>query len=197
VLLVTGFEPFGGIARNPTGEIALRLGEESGIEGAVLPVDYSKIGAALDSLLDGPREREWDAVLLLGVAVLRSGFTLEKIAINYRDPARADNTGFCPKDSVLIEGGPDAYFSTLPIVSLIAALSDEGVPANMSFTAGPYLCNASMYLARAALDARGVPCGFVHLPRTPDMALDMEGLGKSMEFDLQLRGVRRMLKELR
>jgi pyroglutamyl-peptidase len=179
--------------RNPTGEIALRLGEEPGIEGAMLPVDYSRIGAALDSLLVGPRASDWDAVLLLGVAVLRERFTLEKVAINYRDPERPDNSGNCPEDSVLMAGGPDAYFSTLPIPRLLAALSDEGVPAEMSYTAGPFLCNASMYLARAALDSRGTPCGFVHLPRTPDMV----GRGEAMEFDLQLRGVRRILSELR
>lgn len=188
MLLVTGFEPFGGMERNPTGEIARRLGEEPGIEGAVLPVDYSKIGAALDGLLSRP----WDAVLLLGVAVLRSRFTLEKVAINYRDPARADNSGTCPEDSTLMPGGPDAYFSTLPLEALLESLFDEGVPAEMSLTAGPYLCNASMYLARAALDEREVPCGFVHLPRTPDM----KGKGEPMEFNLQLRGVRRIAKEL-
>jgi pyroglutamyl-peptidase len=178
--------------RNPTGEIALRLGDEPGIEGAMLPVDYSKIGAALDSLLDRSLASEWDAVLLLGVAVLRTGFTLEKVAINYRDPERPDNSGSCPVDSTLVEGGADAYFSTLPLDRLIAALSDEGVPAGLSLTAGPYLCNASMYLARAALEERGVPCGFVHLPRTPEM----DGAGQAMEFDLQLRGVRRILSEL-
>ena len=188
MLLLTGFEPFGGLERNPSGEMARILDGEEGVRGVQLPVSYSRIGGALREILADP----WDAVVLMGVAVLRPQFTLEKVAINFGDPQRPDNEGHAPPDGCLVPGGPDAYFTTLPIERLADALNEEGVPASVSYTAGPYLCNASMYHARHMLDARGTPAGFIHIPRTPDMP----GEGEPMDLETQLRGVRRVIREL-
>ena len=166
MILVTGFEPFGGLNRNPTRELALERG------GAVLPVDYARIGPALDDLLS----EEWDGVLLLGVAVGRPRISLERIAVNFRDPRRPDNAGEAPADPAVVRGGPAAYFSTLPLEKMHAALAGGGLPAEFSLSAGGYLCNASFFLARHALEARGIPCGFVHMPPTPDLACAAEPL---------------------
>ncbi|MEM8883320.1 MAG: hypothetical protein AAGD14_04570 [Planctomycetota bacterium] len=188
VLLVTGFEPFGGLARNPSGDLALALGDaHQNVQGAVLPVDYRRIEASLDALL----QERWEAVVLLGVAVGRSVLSLEKVAINYRDPQRPDNEGFAPADTDVVPGGPDAYFSTLPLARLRDALTEEQVPHELSLSAGPYLCNASMYLARHKLGP-DVPCGFIHVPPTPDLACG----APPMEFELQKRGIGRVLGEL-
>jgi len=188
VLLLTGFEPFGGLERNPSGEIARILDQEGAVRGVVLPVDYRRIEASLAEILAEP----WDAVVLLGVAIGRPMITLERVAINYRDPGRPDNEGFAPSETAVVEGGPDAYFTSLPIDRLKLALDDEGVPAAISLTAGPYLCNASMYLARHMLNERGTPAGFVHLPPSPDLACGAE----PMAMEMQLRGMRRILREL-
>lgn len=179
MILVTGFEPFGGLGRNPTGEIALALG------GAVLPVDYARVGPALDGLLaKGPR-----AVLLLGLAVGRPRISLERVAINFRDSERPDNAGTVPRGSEVVPGGPAAYFSTLPLEAMHGALQREGLPVEYSLTAGGYLCNAAFYLARHKLGNRPVPCGFVHMPPTPDLALAAEPL----PYERQLRAVERMV----
>jgi pyroglutamyl-peptidase len=179
MILVTGFEPFGGLQRNPTGEIALSLG------GAVLPVDYARVGPALLALL----ARDWDAVLLLGLAVGRPRVSLERIAINFRDPGRPDNSGTVPGRSEVVPGGPAAYFSTLPLDAMHGALERGAVPVEYSLSAGGYLCNASFYLARHALEGRKVPCGFVHMPPTPDLACAAE----PMPFERQMEAVRRMI----
>jgi len=181
VLLVTGFEPFGGLERNPSGEIARILGGEEGVHGAVLPVDYRRIDDALAELLAEP----WDAVVLLGVAVGRAHLSLEKVAINFRDPDRPDNAGYRPDPPEVVPGGPDAYFSTLPLEAMRDRLRDEGVPAAVSLTAGAYLCNASMYLARHRLGGKP-PCGFIHLPPTPDLVCGAPPL----DLETQLRGLR-------
>lgn len=179
MILVTGFEPFGGLLRNPTGEIALALG------GAVLPVDYARVGLALDALLaKGPR-----AVLLLGLAVGRPRLSLERVAVNFRDGQRPDNAGAVPSGSEVVPGGPAAYFSTLPLEAMHAALEREGLPVEYSLSAGGYLCNAAFYLARHKLGSRPVPCGFVHMPPTPDLALAAEPL----PYERQLRAVKLML----
>jgi pyroglutamyl-peptidase len=188
VLLLTGFEPFGGLARNPSGDIARLLGTEPGIESAVLPVDYRRIEASLGVLL----EREWRAVVLLGVAVGRSQISLERVAINYRDPTRPDNAGYRPETQEIVVGGPDAHFSSLPLERLRDALREEGIAVEISLSAGPYLCNAAMYLARQML-AADIPCGFVHLPATPDLACG----ATPMEFETQVQAVRCLLRALR
>jgi len=157
MILVAGFEPFGGLKRNPTAELALEVG------GAVLPVDYERIGPALDGLLSRP----WEAILLLGLAVGRPSLSLERVAVNFRDPLRTDNAGRTPAVPEIVPGGPAAYFSTLPLDRLHAALSAAGLPVGYSLTAGGYLCNTAFYLARHRSD---VPCGFVHMPPTPDLA---------------------------
>lgn len=180
MILVTGFEPFGGLGRNPTGEIARAL------KGAVLPVDYGRVGPALEALLaKGPR-----AVLLLGLAVGGPRISLERVAVNFRDGLRPDNAGSVPERSEVVPGGPAAYFSTLPLEALHGALEKGGFPVEYSLSAGGYLCNAAFYLARHALGARPVPCGFVHMPPTPDLACAAEPL----PYEKQLRAVERMVE---
>jgi pyroglutamyl-peptidase len=188
VLLLTGFEPFGGLARNPSGDIARRLGDREGVRGAVLPVDYGRIRGGLEEWLGEP----WDAVVLMGVAVGRPALSLERVAINFRDAERPDNAGYLPETPALVEGGPDAYFSTLPLERLKAALEEEQIPVAISLSAGPYLCNASMYFARHLLQERGTPCGFIHLPPTPDLACG----ATPMPLETQLRAIERVLREL-
>ncbi len=83
MILLTGFEPFGGLARNPSADVALALAGRN-VEAAVLPVDYERVGPALDELLARP----WDAIVLMGVAIGRAAISLERVAINHRDGAR-------------------------------------------------------------------------------------------------------------
>ncbi len=203
MFLVCGFEPFGGMSRNPSGDAAQAVAAQAiqgldGVEAAVLPVDYGSIGPALDTLLARP----WRGVLMLGVRdprqllradAYRSVFAVERVAINYRDPGRPDNTGVVPAEPELVPGGPAAYFATLDPLPLVARLKQEGLPAQASLSAGAYLCNASFYLALAALRPRGVPCIFVHIPPTPDMGVK----GAPLEFEELCRGVRVALDQLR
>ena len=185
MILLTGFEPFGGLARNPSADVALALAGDD-VEAAVLPVDYERVGRALDELL----ERPWDAIVLMGVAVGLGAISLERVAINFRDGARPDNTGRVPEDPAVVPGGPDAYFSTLPLEELRDRVAAAGVPVEISLTAGAYLCNTSFYLARHKTG--DIPCGFVHLPPTPDLAC-----GTPLPLADSVRGVAAILDGLR
>ena len=165
MILLTGFEPFGGLARNPSGELARDLAGP-GVEGVVLPVDYQRVFPALEELL----AREWDAVVLTGVAVGRPHLSLERVAINFIDRERPDNAGRIPAGPEIVPGAPAAYFATLPLDDLKRAMAATGAPTVLSLTAGAYLCNAASYLALHLLRETGTPCGFLHLPPTPDLA---------------------------
>ena len=187
MILVTGFEPFGGLERNPSAAVAQAVSRRD-VEAVVLPVDYAQVGLALRASL----ARSWDAVLLMGVAIGRQQLSLERVAINFRDRARTDNAGQVPERPEVVEGGPAAYFSTLPLERLRDAVAAAGLPVEISLSAGAYLCNASFYLARHALEATGTPCGFLHLPPTPDLACGAEPLA----LERQVEGVRAILAAL-
>ncbi|MGM7702906.1 pyroglutamyl-peptidase I [Pseudalkalibacillus sp. Hm43] len=165
-LLLTGFEPFLDHKMNPTEMIVKELdGKTIGafeIIGHVLPVDYEQASPKLLNLVD---ELEPDAVIALGLAAGRNKITPERVAINVNDGVK-DNSGRVPVDQPIIEGGPAAYFSMLPIREMVNALLEEGIPAEISNTAGTYLCNNVMYSVLHELEKRGgeFPAGFIHVP---------------------------------
>ncbi|MFM1748010.1 MAG: pyroglutamyl-peptidase [Verrucomicrobiota bacterium] len=171
-VLLTGFEPFGGAARNPSGEIALAWdGREvagARIVGAVLPCVFGSARRELDLLL---RRHRPAVVLCLGVAAGRAAITPERVAINVDDARIPDNAGRRPIDLPIVRGGPVAYWSTLPIKAIVAELRSRGIPAEVSQTAGTFLCNHVFYaLMHAVRRRRGVKAGFVHVPAMSEAA---------------------------
>jgi len=172
VILVTGFEPFGGSPENPSELLARRIGA-SGVGAArvvagVLPVTggvgEGSARAALDALLAAHRP---EACILFGEAHLRGEVSVERIAVNLRDYRIPDNAGTTVRDEPVVRDAPDARFATLPVHRIVEAVRACGVPAGHSMSAGTYLCNEVMFhaLERSARD--GVPriAGFVHLPQ--------------------------------
>ncbi len=164
-MLLTAFEPFGGETVNPSAEAARRV-LEGGVDGAelvlvVLPVVY---GAAGDVLLAAVAAHRPELVVCLGQAGGRSGITPERVAVNL-DHARADdNAGQRPTEVPVVAGGPVGYFSTLPVVGIVDALTTAGIPSAASSTAGHYVCNHVFYRLMHHLEGTGVPGGFVHVP---------------------------------
>ncbi|QYM80161.1 pyroglutamyl-peptidase I [Horticoccus luteus] len=165
-MLVAGFEPFGGDAMNPSAEIARALdGREiggCGVRGAVLPCAFGDAVAELRRLL-----RAHQPVLVIGVGQAggRDAITPERVAINVDDARIPDNRGRQPIDRPVVAGGPAAYWSTLPIKAIVAALQARGVPAAVSQTAGTFVCNHAFYgLMHALRRRKGVRGGFVHVP---------------------------------
>lgn len=165
-VLLTGFEPFGGGATNPSQEIARALAgrEIAGrrVVGAVLPCVFGEANHALRRLL---REHQPELVICIGLAAGRSEITPERVAINVDDARMPDNAGRQPVDQPIVAGGPAAYWSTLPIKAIVAALRARGIAASVSQTAGTFVCNHVFYGLMHALRRRpGVRGGFVHVP---------------------------------
>ena len=80
--------------------------------------------------------------------------------------------------------GPAAYFSTLPLRAMLAAVQAAGVPVELSLSAGAYLCNQVLY---TLLHTCPIPGGFIHLPSLPEQvtalgrALPSMGLAESQK----------------
>jgi pyroglutamyl-peptidase len=172
-MLLTGFEPFLGFQINPTEKIVSALSGQSignnKIFGLLLPVDYS---LSSKIILEKIKELNPDVVVSLGLAAGRNSITPERIAINCRDGA-ADNNGVVLEDAPIIEDGPDGYFSSLPIRSMVHTLKEKGYPAEISNTAGTYLCNNVMYsvLHELSLAGKQIPAGFIHIPASHELVV--------------------------
>ncbi|GAA4005452.1 pyroglutamyl-peptidase I [Deinococcus rubellus] len=170
-ILLTGFEAFGDHPSNPTLTALSAFGNQQ-IAGAqvftqALPVNAASMPEVLAQVL---KRVQPHAVLLTGLAAGRVQLSLERVALNVLDFRIPDNAGASFQDRELCSGGPDAYLSTLPLRAILSAWREAGVPGYVSDTAGLYLCNQAMYLARHQLGP-GVPCGFLHVPADETLAL--------------------------
>lgn len=196
---MTGFEPFGGDSANPSWMSAqalhgrLVLGHR--VVGACLPTAFGTSAEALRDLLQHYRP---DLVLCTGQAGGRTALSLERIAINVDDARIADNTGARPIDVPVVAGAPAAYFSTLPIKAMLVAALDAGVRAEVSQTAGTFVCNHIFYALMHELALRPPLAhtrgGFVHVPwlpgqGQPSMPLDEMVLGLQVAIEAALANV--------
>lgn len=201
VVLITGFEPFGGERINPSKEIARRLDGKSiaghRIVGRILPVVFGETEALLGRWLD---ELHPVVVLALGQAGGRAELSLERVAINLIDASIADNAAAQPIDAPVVDGGLSAYFSQLPTKAMLAAIRAKGIPVAASFSAGSYVCNQVFYLVCDLLTKRAKSSsssnhakqsrgGFMHVPWLPAQARNHPGQ-PSMALSAMLTGVR-------
>jgi pyroglutamyl-peptidase len=193
-ILLTGFEPFGGDQINPSWEIAKAINGQKiagvSIVARMLPCVF---GEALTVLRQSLDQVNPGLVLALGQAGGRSDFSIERIAINIDDARIADNAGARPIDQPVVDGAPAAYFSTLPIKTMVTGLRAAGHPASVSQTAGTFVCNHVFFGLQHALHGSGVRSGFMHLPLLPAQAARLVGQ-PSMALDQMLAGVRLALE---
>lgn len=190
-LLLTGFEAFGGESINPSWLVAQALHGEVITGARVVAVQLPCVfGEALAVLQQALAEHRPQLVLALGQAAGRCELTPERVAINVDDARIADNHGAQPVDVPIVPGGPAAYFSSLPIKAMVAALHEGGVPAAVSQTAGTFVCNHVFYGLMHQLQASpGVRGGFMHLPLLPEQAARLRGQ-PSLALATQISGVR-------
>ena len=191
-ILYTGFEPFGGETVNPSFDAVCLLPDV--IAGAeVIRLEVPTVfGRGAETMLEAVEARRPDVVICVGQAGGRCAVTPEYVAINYRRARIPDNAGQQPDGVPVLEGGPAAYFTTLPVHRIAARCREAGIPAEVSYTAGTYVCNDVMYALLHAVhcrfpDLRG---GFIHVPYAPEQALRQTPVPPSMD-------VRRIAEALR
>ena len=191
-LLLTGFEAFGGSQINPSEQVVLALKEKEfdglDLTTAVLPVERFSGPETLISTFDAVQP---DAVISLGEAGNNAAIRVERVAINLLDFLISDNGGHVVTDKPIVDGGPDAFFATLPAREMVQAMRDNGIPAQLSNSAGTYLCNQVMYEMLHHLHTKNIkiPAGFVHLPQLPEQVSAASPLRPSMSLDTMIQGV--------
>lgn len=203
-VLLTGFDPFGGESLNPSWLAAEALHGETiagrRIVAVQLPTSFARGPRTLRAAI---RRHAPELIVCVGQAGGRAQISLERVAINVDDARIADNDGAQPVDTPIVRGGPAAYFSTLPIKAMYAALREADIPAEISQTAGTFVCNRVFYALMHALaedeDHRlnsrrgGIRGGFVHIPYTPEQAAAYAG-APSLSLGIVVAGLRIMIE---
>lgn len=178
--LATGFEPFGGDEVNASAEAVARLGAEwdpaadgARLDTLLLPVTFGgAFGPVATAVARAQAEGDpYDVVLAVGLAARTDRVRLERVAINVADARIPDNAGAVPVDEPVVDGGPAAHFTALPVKAALVALGEAGIPAHVSNTAGTFVCNALFFQVREALGDR-LRSGFVHVPRLAEEEVD-------------------------
>jgi pyroglutamyl-peptidase len=175
-VLLTGFNPFAGEPKNASWEVCQavaksKLPDDVQLHLLQVPTVFSEaigvVTAAIDTLKP-------DIIICTGQAGGRFAMSVERVAINIDDANIPDNAGAQPLDLTINRTGPTAYFSTLPIKEIVAAMRAEAIPAEVSNSAGTFVCNHLMYGVLHHLATRKISCqaGFIHLPYLIEQVLD-------------------------
>lgn len=175
-ILITGFDPFDHAAINPAYE-AVKLVPDT-IDGVeIIKAEIPTVAyKGIDKVVELIGEHQPDVVLNVGQAGGRFNLTPEKVAINLNDFRIKDNEGNQPLDCPIYEDAPNAYFTTLPIKAMVAAIKKVGVPSTVSYSAGSFVCNQVMYgvLHHIAVNKLPIKAGFIHVPYMTEQTLEMK-----------------------
>jgi pyroglutamyl-peptidase len=190
-VLLTGFEPFDGAAINPAWEAVRALsgweGEGFRVEVRQLPCVFGGAAEALCAFVDEVRP---DVAIAVGQAGGRPEISVERIAINVDDARIPDNAGGQPVDVPIVPDGPAAYFTTLPLKAMVAAMRARGLNAGVSQTAGTFVCNHVFYALMHHVRGQAIKAGFIHVPFLPEQAAGRADNPPAMALDDIVAGLR-------
>ncbi|GAA3639835.1 pyroglutamyl-peptidase I [Lactobacillus hamsteri] len=189
-ILVTGFDPFDGEKINPAIEAVKRLPDtikNAEIIKLEIPTVFNKCAEIVEKKI---AEEKPDYVLNIGQAGGRAAITPERVAININDGRIPDNDGYQPLGEAIRENGDVAYFTQLPIRAEVKAVRDAGLPAEISNTAGTYVCNHIFYQVQYMRVKKfpNIKAGFIHIPFLPEQIVNRPNM-PSMSLTDIVRGL--------
>ncbi len=163
-ILLTGFEPYGGRDFNPTADIVVALSgtrvADFAVDGQLLPVAYQPLRTRIVEAIATSKPR---LVVSLGLWPGTPVVRIERTALNVADFEIPDNDGNVLRDHIISRHSGTALMSTLPLRDIEKTLLDSGIPAQVTNTAGTFLCNAALFEFLNAVSDQ-TPCGFLHMP---------------------------------
>ena len=167
-LLITGFDPFGGATINPAWEAVKLLPNQIGdfeVHKLEIPTVF---GLAAETVLAKAATVQPDVILCVGQAGGRAAVTPERIGVNIRDARITDNAGNQPSGEFIAPEGPAAYFATVPVKEMAAAICAADLPGTVSNSAGAFVCNDTFYSLLHHYADTQVKVGFIHVPYLPE-----------------------------
>lgn len=187
-ILLTAFDPFGGERVNPAQQAVAAVADRIAGAQIVKILVPTVFGTAGDVVAEAIEREKPDAVLCIGQAGGRPDLTVERVAINIDDARIADNAGNQPVDRPIVPEGPAAYFATVPVKAMVAAIRAANIPASVSNSAGTFVCNHLLYRVLHKLNGTAARGGFLHVPFLPSQVTEGRQL-PSMSQEEIVRGI--------
>lgn len=191
-ILVTAFEPFGAWPTNASRlcleRLLPKLPATCEVTARVYPVEFELVR----SLLEEDLLQNFDLAIHLGQVQQSSRIRLEAVGLNLGAvPGRTEGDVFA-----LDSQGPAAYQTALPLSAWADQLRNEGFPAYVSFHAGTYLCNATLYWGHHFIETHGLATQacFVHVPLDISQVVSLPGDFLTLPADVVSRGVARLIE---
>ena len=187
-LLITGFDPFGGETVNPAWEAVKKLPDRI-TDYTLYKLEIPTVfGLAAETVLAKATDFQPDVILCIGQAGGRAAVTPERIAVNIRDARIPDNAGNQPGGEQIAPDGPAAYFATVPVKKMAAAIENAGIAATVSNSAGAFVCNDTLYSLLHNYAHTDVKVGFIHVPYLPEQGqpnMELEVITKALEAAIE------------
>lgn len=193
-VLLTAFKPYGPWSSNSSWlamvELPKLISENLEVTTRLYSVDFKSLRKQLELDL----EQNFDVALHLGQSPAASSLQLESIGLNVAGESGQLSENFTSLDA----DGPVAYRSSLPLDQWAIQLRQAGIPARLSYHAGTYLCNATLYWSQRIGKVRGLETqsAFVHLPLAPSQVLSLDKDYATMSSEVAAQGIRLLLKEI-
>jgi pyroglutamyl-peptidase len=193
-VLLTAFEPYGRWRENSSWltlvELTRDLPGDPKITTRLYPVEFRRVQERLAQDLAA----DYDYALHLGQAPGTSALRLESFALNVQTEPERQEEPIPP----LAPEGPTAYRANLPLHHWARRIRASGVPAVVSYHAGVYLCNATLYFSRHFCTSQDLSTksGFIHLPLVPSQVLHPTDEFPSVPLPLLAAGLRAVLATL-
>jgi pyroglutamyl-peptidase len=193
-VLLTAFEPFGPWKQNSSWltlvDLTKNLPQQPRITTRLYPVDLTELRKRLAADL----EADFDYAIHLGQATGSAQIALEAIGLNVVDNEHAAAEPPRP----IVTDGPVAYRTCLPLASWAMKLGQAGVPCRVSYHAGTFLCNATLYLSQYLADHRPLKTrsAFMHLPLESGQVVRDGRDEPSLPQPMLTRAVRLVLDDL-
>ncbi|MCI1635240.1 pyroglutamyl-peptidase I [Bifidobacterium sp.] len=189
-VVVSGFDRYEDVEVNPSYEVPKAIeqqglvphsgdddaldGVEVNITAVMLPVSFSQAWPQLKTVLNRVHP---DIVIATGLKHAARGIALERCATNQRDASNAEQDGKTGELIPIRADGPAAYWTRLPLRSILTDFSAHGIPATLSSDAGTYVCNSLFYnLLNWTSQQQHVLSGFVSFPLVNESASHEYGL---------------------
>ena len=193
-VLLTAFEPYDRWKANASWlalvQLTQNFPDQPQITTRLYPVDFSVMKERLASDLSG----NFDYALHLGQAPGSSRIQLEAIGLNIGGSSSQSPDQYRP----LIDEGPVAYRTNLPLADWAVKLRRAGVPAQVSFHAGTYLCNATLYWSHFLTQRMSLKTqsAFIHVPLDISQVVNEPHGTASLPSHISAQAIRLILDEL-
>ena len=193
-VLITAFEPYDRWKANSSWLALVQLTQDlpsaPAITTRLYPVEFLTVRQRLEEDL----KAGYDYALHVGQAPGSARIQLEAIGLNVGGSSSQSPEQFQP----LVGDGPVAYRSGLPLAQWSLKLRRAGIPAQVSYHAGAYLCNAVLYLSCYLAERTRLPTksAFVHLPLDTSQVVSQAQDLASLPAAASATALRLILEEL-